>query len=153
MTLFPFSDAEVLTRLAKGLELSGIKVWYTIEDGGYMPLVESNQLSGVEIESLLSGSTLVGKRFWGQGAPWGREQGLDGEAKYTGFGIQSGAPRTVIATSRVEDNMLCERWPDEPQPLELCSLIFQLPEGNARIRWGDYVLVTDTGPNSFKIAQ
>jgi TolB-like protein len=153
MVLFPFSDSDVLRRLAKGLELSGIKVWYTVEDGGYMPLVESNKLSGVEIESLLSGSTLEGKRFWGLGEPWGRQQSFDGVVKYTGFGIQSGVPNSSVGISRIEDDMLCERWLDNPEPLELCSLIFRLPEGNARIRWGDYVLVTDTGPNSFKIAQ
>jgi hypothetical protein len=153
MVLFPFSDSDVLRRLAKGLELSGIKVWYTVEDGGYMPLVESNKLSGVEIESLLSGSTLEGKRFWGLGEPWGRQQSFDGVVEYTGFGIQSGVPNSSVGISRIEDDMLCERWLDNPEPLELCSLIFRLPEGNARIRWGDYVLVTDTGPNSFKIAQ
>lgn len=58
MILFPFSDPEVLRRLAKGLERSGIKVWYTVEDGGYMPLVESNKLNGAEIELLLSGNAL-----------------------------------------------------------------------------------------------
>jgi TolB-like protein/class 3 adenylate cyclase len=153
MTLFPFSDSSVLRRLAKGLERSGIKVWFTVEDGGYMPLVDSNKLSSAEIESLLSGSTLEGKRFWGAGAPWRRQQSVDGTVKYTGFQIQSGVPRSAIGTSRVEDGILCERWPGEPEPLELCSLIFRLPEGNARTRWGDYVLVTDTGPNSFNVAK
>jgi len=153
MVLFPFADSDVLRRLAKGLELSGIKVWYTVEDGGYMPLVESNKLSGVEIETLLSGSTLEGKRFFGDGAPWGRQQSINGAVKYTGLGIQSGVPKAAIATSRVEDDMLCERWPDDPEPLELCSLIYRLPDGNARTRWGDYVLVTDTGPNRFNVAQ
>jgi TolB-like protein/class 3 adenylate cyclase len=153
MTLFPFSDPGVLLRLAKGLERAGIKVWFTVEDGGYMPLVDSNKLSGAEIESLLFGSTLEGKRFWGVGAPWRRQQSFDGTVKYSGFGIQSGIPKSAIGTSRVEDDILCERWPDEPEPLELCSLIFRLPEGNARTRWGDYVLVTDTGPNSFNVAK
>jgi TolB-like protein/class 3 adenylate cyclase len=153
MILFPFSDSDVLRRIASGLELSGIKVWYTVEDGGYMPLLESNKLSSAEIESLLSGSTLEGKRFWGQGAPWGRQQSFDGKVEYSGFGIQSGVPKDVIVISRVEDDMLCERWPSEPEPLELCSLIFRLPDGNARTRWGNYVLVTDTGPNSFNVAQ
>jgi adenylate cyclase len=153
MTLFPFSDPDVLRRLAKGLELSGIKVWYTVEDGGYMPLVESNKLSGAEIESLLSGNTLEGKRFWGIPAPWGRQQSIDGAVEYTGFGIQSGVPKSAIGISRVEDDILCERWLDEPKPLELCSLIYRLPGGNARTRWGDYVLVTDIGPNSFNVAQ
>jgi TolB-like protein len=153
MTLFPFSDPDVLRRLAKGLEISGTRVWYTVEDGGYMPLVESNKLSGAEIESLLSGNTLEGKRFFGVSAPWGRQQSVDGTVKYTGFPVQAGVPKSTIGTSRVEDDMLCERWPDEPKPLELCSLIFRLPEGNARTRWGDYVLVTDTGPNSFNVTQ
>jgi len=153
MTLFPFSDPGVLRRLAKGLERSGIKVWYSVEDGGYMPLIESNQLSSGEIESLLSGKILEGKRFWGIPAPWGRQQSVDGTVKYTGFQIQSGVPRSTIGTSRVEDDILCERWPDEPEPLELCSLVFRLPEGNSRTRWGDYVLVTDTGPNSFNVAK
>jgi len=153
MTLFPFSDPGVLLRLAKGLERAGIKVWFTVEDGGYMPLVDSNKLSGAEIESLLPGSTLEGKRFWGVGAPWKRQQSFDGTVKYSGFGIQSGVPKSAIGTSRVEDDSLCERWSVEPEPLELCSLIFRLPEGNARTRWGDFVLVTDTGPNSFNVAK
>ncbi len=153
MRLFPFSNSDVLRRLAKGLELSGVKVWYTVEDGGYMQLDESNKLNGTEIESLLSGKKLEGKRFWGIPAPWGRQQSNDGAVEYTGFGIQSGVPKSAIGTSQIEDDMLCERWSEEPEPLELCSVIFRLPEGNARIRWGDYVLVTDSGPNSFKVAQ
>ena len=55
--------------------------------------------------------------------------------------------------SRVEDDLLCERWQQDAEPLEFCSLIFRIPEGNARIRWGDYALVTDKGLNSFNIAQ
>jgi adenylate cyclase len=153
MTLFPFSDPGVLLRLAKGLERAGIKVWFTIENGGYMPLVDSNKLSGAEIRSLLSGSTLEGKRFWGIPAPWGRQQDVDGTVRYSGFGIQSGVPKSAIGISRVEGDILCERWSVEPEPLELCSLIFRLPEGNARTRWGDFVLVTDTGPNSFNVAK
>jgi hypothetical protein len=153
MTLFPFSDPSVLERLAKGLELSGVKVWYTIEDGGYMPLDESNKLSGAEIESLLSGNKLEGKGFWGSGPPWGRQQGVDGTVEYSGYRIQPGVPKGAIGTSRVEDDMLCERWPEVPEPLELCSVIFRLPGENARTRWGDYVLVTETGPNRFKVVQ
>jgi len=153
MILFPFSDARVLKRIAKGLELSGIKVWYTVEDGGYMPLVDSNKLNGREIELLLSGKILEGKRFWAQGAPWGRQQDIHGTVEYTGFEIHPGVSERTIGTSRIEDDMLCESWPEEPQPLEFCSLIFRLPEGKTRVRWGDYALVTDTGPNSFNIAQ
>jgi tetratricopeptide (TPR) repeat protein len=153
MTLFPFSDPKVAKRLAKGLELAGVKLWFTVEDGGYMPLDESNKLSGAEIKLLLSGKTLEGKRFYRQGGRWGRRQSVDGAVEYTGFAIQAGVPKMAIGTSRVEDDMLCEQWLDEPEPLELCSLIFRLPEGNARTRWGDYVLVTDMGPMSFKVVQ
>ncbi len=149
--LFPFSDSDVLKRLAKGLALSGAKVWYTVEDGGYVPLNHSNKLSGPEIESLLSGKRFDGKNFW-QGAPWGREQSADGTVTYTGMWIQGGERKIESGISRIEDDMLCDRW-EAPDPLELCSVIFRMPEGNARTRWRDYVMVTDTGPHPFTVAK
>ena len=59
----------------------------------------------------------------------------------------------VIGTSRIEDDMICERWPEAPDAPELCSAIFRIPEGNARTRWGDYALVTDWGPQPFRLAE
>ncbi|MDH3692810.1 MAG: hypothetical protein OEU36_25570, partial [Gammaproteobacteria bacterium] len=139
MINFPFANSDVLQRLAKGLALSGAKVWYSAEDGGYVPLNEANKLSGAEIESLLSGKRIDGKSFW-QATPWGREQSIDGAVKYTGYWIQGSEPKKESGMSRIEGNLLCDRW-EAPDPLELCSVIFRMPEGNARKRWSDYVMV------------
>ncbi len=50
--------------------------------------------------------------------------------------------------------MLCEEWAwEHTEPLELCSVIFRVPEGEARLRWQDYVMVTDTGPHPFKLVE
>jgi tetratricopeptide (TPR) repeat protein len=151
MVWFPFSDPYVLERLAEGLELAGAKVYYTREDGGYLPLHELNRLSGAEIQQLLSGKKIEGKFFW-YTPRWQRFGAADGDVEYAGFPIQPSAPQNAIGTSRVEDDMLCERWPELPEPLELCSVIFRVPEGNARIRWGKYVLATDRGPQPFNLA-
>ena len=109
-------------------------------------------MNGAEIESLLSGGKIECREFWNNQI-WRRQQTADGVVEYDGFMIQPGMPSKTIRTSRIEDDMLCERWPDEPQSLELCSVIFRIPEKIARNRWGDYVMVTDTGPHPFKLAQ
>ena len=109
-------------------------------------------MSGVEIELLLSKGKIEGEEFWNRRF-WRRQQTADGAVEYSGFAIQPGVPRKAIGKSWIEDDMLCERWPVENEPLELCSVIFGIPEGDARVRWGDYVMVTDTGPHPFKLAQ
>jgi hypothetical protein len=116
-----------------------------------VPLDDTNKLSGAEIESLLSGKRIEGKNF-GYTTPWGREQSIDGTVEYTGFWIQGGEPKMETGKSRVESDMLCESW-DAPDPLKLCSVIFHMPEGNARTRWDEYVMFTDTGPNPFRVVQ
>ncbi len=73
--------------------------------------------------------------------------------KYGGYQIQPGVPRKAIGAGRIEDDMLCEEWSGATEPLELCTVIFLIPEGNARDRWGDYVMVTDTGPHPFRLIE
>ena len=73
--------------------------------------------------------------------------------KYSGYQIQPGVPWKGIGEARIEDGMLCEQWQEATEPLQLCSVIFSIPEGDARNRWGRYVMVTDTGPHPFKLAQ
>jgi TolB-like protein/class 3 adenylate cyclase len=152
MSVFPFADASILERLAEGLELAGAQTWFPRKDGGYLPLSASNRLSGAEIRSLLSGNKIEGKGFSAP-YPWQRLESADGAVKYAGYPIQPGVPPNAIGTSRIEDDTLCERWAQLAEPLELCSVIFRVPEGNARVRWGDYVIVTDTWIWPFKLAQ
>jgi len=152
MTSFPFSDATVLQRLAEGLELAGAKVWFSRQDGGYLPLNAQNKLTGDEIQSLFRGKEIDGKGFW-QGYSWQRRGGAVGPIQYSGFPIQPGIAENVSGTSRVDNDLLCEQWTEPDSPIEYCSVIFRVPGGNAQIRWGNYVLVTDTGPNPFNLAQ
>ena len=59
----------------------------------------------------------------------------------------------VTGVGRIENDMLCEQWEDLSKDLEICVVVFRVPERNARIRWGDYVMVTETGPQPFKLAE
>jgi hypothetical protein len=152
MSVFPFTDASILQRLAEGLELAGAKTWYAREDGGYLQLSASNKLNGADIRSLLSGNKIEGKGFT-LPEHWQRTESIEGAVTYSGNPIQTGVPPNSVGTSRVEDDMLCERWTDVAEQLELCSVIFRVPEGNARVRWDDYVIVTDTWIWPFKLAQ
>jgi tetratricopeptide (TPR) repeat protein len=148
MTLFPFSDRSVVERLVAGFKLAGVRV----NIGGYLPLHKMNKLSGPEIEALLSGGEIEGRDFW-KNEVWQRRQTLDGTVKYSGYQIQAGVPWNATGASRIEDDMLCEEWSVATEPLELCTVIFRVPEGDARVRWGDYVMVTDTGPHPFRLVE
>jgi TolB-like protein/class 3 adenylate cyclase/Flp pilus assembly protein TadD len=148
MGQFQFSDPSVLERLAEGLKLAGVRVGI----GGYLPLHEMNRLSGAEIEALLSGREIEGRELWSDRA-WQRRQTADGAVEYSGFQIQPGVPWKAIGIARIEDDMLCEEWSGTTEPLELCSVIFRMPDGEARIRWDDFVIVTDTGPQPFKLVE
>jgi TolB-like protein len=146
MVGYPFSDRGVLERLAQGLTLAGVKVGV----GRYMPLHEMNRLRGPEIEALLFGSEIEG-RHWYSDRPWQRRHTADGAVTYHGYPIQPGIPWKAIGSARIEDDMLCEEWPQATAPLDLCSVIYRIPEGDARNRWGNYAMVTDVGPFPFKI--
>ena len=153
MVSFPFSDRSVLERLAEGFKLAGVSVGI----GGYLPLHEMNRLSGAEIEALLSGREIEGREFWTKQA-WQRRQTADGEVEYGGFQIQPGIPWKTIGSARIiQDDMLCEEWVSAIETLDICYVIFRIPEGEARFRWGDFVgdfvIVTDTGPHPFRVIE
>jgi TolB-like protein/Flp pilus assembly protein TadD len=149
---FPFADDQILARLAEGLELSGAKVWFTRDDGGYLKVTGVNRLRGAEIEKLLSGQEIEGKLFWNPN-PWQRREDRDGTIIYTGVPIQASLVSDVFGVSQVKDDMICEDWPEVSDVSELCSVVFRIPEGNARVRWGDYAIVTDTGPHPFRLVE
>jgi len=150
---FQFSDPDVLEQLARGLELAGAKTWFTREDGGYLPLHAVNKLNGAEIATLLSGKKIEGRSFM-LANRWQRLGGTEGVVEYSGIPIHPGIPRNAIGTSHIEDDTLCERWTIAADQLEYCSVIFRVPDGNAKTRWGDYAIVVDGGdPYPFTLAQ
>ena len=151
MIIYPFSDPRTAQSLAAGLQAAGAKVWFSRDDGGYLRLDRSNRLAGREIAPLLKNSQIEGGGFW-CGESWQRGESEFGLVEYDGKPIHQDMPSNAVGISSVEGDLLCEKWPTDTKNLKFCSPVFRIPEGNARKRWGTYVMVTDTGPHPFKLA-
>jgi TolB-like protein/class 3 adenylate cyclase/Flp pilus assembly protein TadD len=150
IALHPFSDPVVLNRLAEAFKTAGAKVGMA----GYLPIYAENQLEGDEIRSLLFGRQIKGEDFWRTSIfSWRQQRTGDGKVEHSGSPIHPGLSTKETGTGRIEKNLLCEHWPTLTKTLELCVAIFRVPEGNARIRWGDYVMATDTGPHPFRLVE
>jgi TolB-like protein/DNA-binding SARP family transcriptional activator len=148
VTAYPFSNPGVLGRLADGLRGAGA----TASVGGHLPLHTTNKLTGPEIKSLLFGKEIKGIEFWREGA-WRQRRSADGGVAHVGTPIHPGVGGGDTGDGRIEDDMLCERWPVLSTAFEMCVVVFRISERNARIRWGDYVMVTDTGPHPFRVVE
>ncbi len=146
---YPFANRDVLARLASGFKVAGA----TAGIGGYLPLYTLNKLSGAEIESLLFGSEISGSNFWLTESRWRQQRRADGAVEHSGFPIHASMPKQASGTGRIEDDMLCDQWPLLTKDLEICVVIFRVPDPNARLRWGHYVMVTDTGPHPFSMVE
>jgi adenylate cyclase len=149
VSLYPFSDPDVLDRLAKGFKVGGVPVGI----GGYLPLHKINKLSGSEIKSLLFGKGIKGEWFWFASRLWRQQRTADGVVEHFGWPIHPYVKGGDTGVGRIENDTLCEQWADLPKDLEICVVIFRVPERNARIRWGDYVMVTETGPQPFELVE
>jgi hypothetical protein len=112
-----------------------------------------NKLSGSEIKSLLFGNEIKGNWFWSERRSWRQVRTANGVVEYFGWPIHPYVQGGATGVGRIENDMLCEQWADLPKDLEICVVIFRVPERNARIRWGDYVMVTETGPQSFTLVE
>jgi TolB-like protein/thioredoxin-like negative regulator of GroEL len=149
MSIYPFSDPDVLDRLANGFKAGGVPVGI----GGYLPLHKMNKLSGPEIKPLLFGKEITGIWFWYVNFTWRQQRTADGAVEHFGYQIHPNVHGGDTGVGRVENDMLCEQWADMPKDLEICVVVFRVPERAARIRWGDYVMVTGTGPQPFTIVE
>ena len=144
----PFRDRAVQERLAAGFKNAGASAGVA----GYLPLDKSNRLGGSEVRSLLFGKVINGKSFWMSDATWRQRRTPDGRIGHEGYPVHPGLGRSVSGVGRIEGDRLCEQWPAAGGSFETCVVIYRIPDGNARIRWGDYVMVTDTGPHPFSLA-
>ncbi len=147
--MFPFSGPGVLDRLAQGFKVAGARAF-----SGYLPLHLTNRLSGPEIQSLLFGKEIEGVNLdRAQDQSWGQRRTAGGVVEHFGHPIQPGVSRGDTGVGRIEDDRLCEQWSELTKSYEICVVVFRVPERNARIRWGDYVMVTDMGPNPFRLVE
>jgi tetratricopeptide (TPR) repeat protein len=147
----PISSLRVLDRLADGLRVAGARSGF----GGYLPLSATNRLSGDDIRSLLFGRKIKGTQLTWQASEfdWRQQRTADGGVEHFGFPVQPGVFSGATGTGRIEDDMLCERWPELSDILDICVVIYRIPEGNAKILWGDYVMFTDLGPQPFRLVE
>jgi len=143
----PFATGSVLIRLAQGLRIAGAAE----SVGGFLMLDHASRLNGDEIAKLLFGRTISGANFWISEIVWQQQRSDDGSVQHSGDAIHPGLPQSTEARGRIENDLLCETWPALAKELELCVVIFKVSESNARLRWGDYVMVTDIGPQPFRV--
>jgi TolB-like protein len=116
---FPFKDRCVADRFAEGLIKAGIK----IPPSGYFPAFKENQLTGKEIERLLSGATMTGIDFGGH--QWWLEGKSNGEITWRGKGpIPSDTGRSWI-----EGDLICNQFQERLWGLESCGTVFRNPRG------------------------
>jgi TolB-like protein/class 3 adenylate cyclase/tetratricopeptide (TPR) repeat protein len=145
---YPFLDPNVLRRLAAAFKRAGAP------DEGYLPLYADNKLSDTEIQSLLFGAEIEGTSFW-RYTRWRQQRTADGVVQHSGFPIQLGSTnRLTHGVGRIDRDLLCERWPEFSEEVELCVSIFRMPNADTRIaRRGDYVMVTFQGPMPFRVVE
>ena len=104
-----------------------------VEPSGYCKIQEENRLTGEEIRQLLFGQKL---RKW---CPmidyWDVTRTEDGTIMYES---------DEVGKSRIEGDMLCEKWNTRFDGLEYCGTVFRNPEGFFDNK-DEYVYVTDFG--------
>ncbi len=146
---FPFAERAILDRLAAGFRAAGAPAGI----GGYLKLDSTSRLRGAEIEALLFGRAIAGTDFWLAEHAWRQRRTAAGKVTHWGYPVHAGLPDSATATGRIENDLLCEAWPALTKTFEICVAIFRVTEPDARLRWGDYVMVTDTGPHPFSVAE
>jgi hypothetical protein len=113
-----------------------------------------NKPIGSDIKSLLFGKEIKGRWFWwARDTIWRQERTVDGAVKHFGWQIHPYVLSGASGVGRIENGMLFEQWNELPRELEICVVIFRVTEPLARGRWGDYVMVTGSGPQPFKVIE
>lgn len=143
---YPFQDREILENLADGFEAAG---GVERPPSRYLKLDRETRLSGDEIKALLFGHTIKGKDYW-LGDPWSQQRTIDGKVRLTEITTFSSGTELdgeVMGESWIEDDRLCDRWPEADGDLTICVTIFRdLDSGE-----NNYYMVADTGPHPFSV--
>jgi tetratricopeptide (TPR) repeat protein len=145
---YPFEDGTVLEHLAEGFKAAGV-----VERGPsrFLKLDRENRLTGQEIKTLLFGNAIKGRDYW-RGMEWGQKRTIGGKVSHTGepihLGISTGGHNVNEGKSWIEDDRLCNRWPDVDGDITNCVLIFRDSDRDEN----DFYMVTDIGPSPFRVS-
>jgi adenylate cyclase len=143
----PFRDPLVQERFANGLRAAGAPAGMA----GYLSLHRGNRLGAQEIEDLLFGAEIAGRDFWLAELEWRQTRSPEGAVVHSGAPIHAGPPDPPRGTGQTRDDLLCEDWPTRGARVEICVAIWRMLDQRSRLRWGDYVVVTDVGPFPFSV--
>jgi TolB-like protein/class 3 adenylate cyclase len=156
---FPFQHEGVLEQLADGFAIAGAREGPFAR---YLKLSHKTRLSGQEIKSLLFGHTIRGRDFW-NGWPWTQVRTIDGKFSHSPSAI------TREGESWIEGDRICDSWLDDGDKITICSLVFHdlvkcwtndnglrrcgsiVPMEFSQTVENSYYMVTDQGPDSFKV--
>ena len=127
MYSWPYKDPEVAERLADGL----LKAGMSGEHSGYYKILEKNRLTGEEIRKLVFGREI--QTFCPGIGLDSVNRAKDGTVKPARYGP---------GKSRIQDDMLCDKWDSLFEGLEYCGTIFRNPEGTQEMN-DEYIYVTD----------
>ena len=142
---YPFQDRDILKNLADGFEAAG---GVERPPSRYLKLNRETRLSGEEIKALLFGHRIKGQDYW-WGEDWHQQRTIDGKLTYSGTAsfTDTEFDGEIMGQSWIEDDRLCDRWPDAEGDLTICVTIFRdLDSGQ-----NNYYMVTDTGPHPFSV--
>jgi TolB-like protein/class 3 adenylate cyclase len=141
---YPFEDGEVLKHLADGFEAAGTAIR---PPSRYLKLDRETRLTGQEIKTLLFGHTIKGLDY-SQGTAWDQKRTIDGKVTHSGSSVHTGNPAIKDGESWIENDRLCDRWSDLDDKITICVLIFRDSDRSRN----DYYMVTDQGPQPFRVS-
>ena len=142
---YPFQDDNVLEHLADGFESAG---GVERPPSKYLKLYASTRLSGEEIKTLLFGHRIKGQDYW-LGDFFLQQRTVDGKVTYSGANTFSAVELVgeEVGESWIEDDRLCDRWPDVNGDFTMCVTIFRDVDRGTN----NYYMMTDTGPHLFSV--
>jgi TolB-like protein len=123
---FPFKNSKIVARFVEGFVLSGLSKSAL----SYYKILDENRLTGQQIKALVFGRKVIGLEGW-------IERDKDGSANYRGH--ISGSDK---GQSRIENDLLCDKWQERYGGHKICYPVFRNPDGNPENQ-DEYFYITD----------
>jgi len=137
MFFWPFQDERAVNFFAEGL--IGARLAGTDSDCLYCR--EPLRLNGPRIRSLFFGKTVSGFDPWTGRQEWVKRDREGKAVLYTG---REGQKAIDKGQSRIENNVLCDRWEERTKGIEICGPVYENPRGNSGQK-DEFIMFTDYG--------